>query len=118
MNRSTNTLTKLALLMAIGECISAVAITIENYKDSVPEFAVLFAALFFTGVWLLRKGRVVAGASLVGFLALFEIVTFPSWQKHNAFDWGFDVVYAVLAAATLVFAVRALVSQRRRPVSV
>jgi hypothetical protein len=42
MNRPASTLTKLSLVMAIGECISAVAIAVENYADNVPEFAVLF----------------------------------------------------------------------------
>ena len=111
-------LTKLALAMAVGECISAVAIAVENYADSAPQFAVLFAALFFAGGWLLHKRRIVAGASLVGILALFEIVSFPAWQKHNSYDWLYDTVYVILAAVTLVFAIRALVGHHRRPVSV
>lgn len=114
MNRSTSILTGLALVMAVGECISAVAIVVENYADSAPEFAVVFAALFFTGAWLLRKRRVVTGAALVGLLAVFEIVTFPSWQKHNTYDWVSDIVYLTVAALTLVFAIRALVGPRLR----
>lgn len=113
MNRSASTLTKLALVMAVGECISAVVIAVENYADAVPEFAVVFAALFFTGAWLLHKQRIVAGAALVGLLTVFEIVTFPSWQKHNTFDWVWDVTYAVIAAVALVFAIRTLISHRR-----
>lgn len=117
MNRPAGILTRLALVMAVGECISAVVIAVENYADSVPEFAMLFGALFFTGGWLLHKRRIIAGASLVGFLALFEIVSFPAWQKHNTYDWVYDTVYVILAAVTLVVAIRALVGHRRRPVS-
>jgi hypothetical protein len=117
MNRPLTVLTRLALVMAIGECISAVVITIENYAGSVPEFAVLFAALFFVGAWLLHRGRAAGGAALVGFLAIFEIVSSPSWQKHNAYDWVSDSVYVVLSAVTLAFAIAVLVSHRRsRPV--
>ncbi len=83
MNRPLSILIKLTLVMAVGECISSVVIAVENYANGVPEFAVLFGALFFTGAWLLCKRRVVAGASLVGVLSLFEIVSFPGWQKHN-----------------------------------
>ncbi len=117
MNRPVRTLTKLAVVMGVGECISAVAIAVENYADSVPAFAVLFGALFFTGAWLLHKRRILAGASLVGFLTLFEIVSFPGWQKHNTYDWVSDSVYAVLSAVTLAVAVGVLVVHRRtRPV--
>jgi hypothetical protein len=119
MNRPVTVLTKLAVVMAIGECISAVVITIENYAGSVPEFAVVFAALFFTGAWLLYRGRTVGGALLVGFLTVFEIVSFPSWQKHNAYDWVSGSVYVVLAAITLACAIGVLVTHRRsRPVRI
>jgi hypothetical protein len=110
MNRSPSVLTKLALVMSIGECISSVVIVVENYAGSVPEFAVLFAALFFTGAWLLHRHRVVGGASLVAFLTLFEVISYPSWQKHNTYDWISDTVFVVLAAVTLGFAIRVLVS--------
>jgi Na+/proline symporter len=118
MNRSADILTKLALAMAIGECVSAVAIAVEDYKGSVPAFAVVFAALFFGGFWLLRTRRVVAGACVVGLLSVFEIVSFPGWQKHNSYDWAFDVVYAIVGTVTLVFAVRTLIDQRRQPLGV
>ena len=113
MNRPSNILTRLTLVMAIGECISAVVITVEGYAGSVPAFAVLFAALFFTGAWLLRTHRTLVGASLVGFVSLFEIVSYPAWQKHNAFDWVFDSVYLVVSALTLAFAVGVLATHRR-----
>lgn len=117
MNRPAGILTRLALVMAVGEFTSAVVIAVEKYAGSAPEFAVLFGVLFFTSGWLLHKRRMVAGASLVGFLALFEIVSFPTWQKHNIYDWVSDTVYVILAAVTLVFAIRALVGHRQRPVS-
>jgi hypothetical protein len=113
MNRSLNLLTKLTLVLAAGECLSAVTITVEDYAGSVPAFAVLFAGLFFTGAWLLHRGRVTAGATLVGLLTLFEIVTFPGWQRQNAYDWVSDTVFAALSVATLVVAVVVPVRRRR-----
>ena len=113
MNRSLSILTKLTLAMGIGECVSAVVIGVEDYPGSVPEFAVLFGGLFFTGAWLLHRRHTAAGASLVGLLSLFEIVSFPGWQKHNAFDRVSDTVYVVLAAVTLSVAIGALVGHRR-----
>ena len=119
MNRSLNLLTKLTLALAVGECLSAVTISVENYAGSVPSFAVLFAGLFFAGAWLLHKGRVTSGATLVGLLTLFEIVSFTGWQKQNTYDWVSDIVFVALSAVTLVLAVVVLVTRRRsRAVSV
>jgi hypothetical protein len=116
-HRLTTVLLTLITALAVGEFISAVVIWRENYPDSQPWFAVLFGALFLGALWLLRSGRVAAGAALSGVLFLFEVISYPSWQKHGAFDVAIDSVYAVLSLAGLVTAVAVLVtriSARRR----
>jgi hypothetical protein len=113
MNRSLTILTWLVVAMAIGEFLSAVVIAVENYAGSVPAFAVLFGVLFSGAAWLLYRGHIVAGAALATFLCLFELVSFPSWQKHNSYDWVSDSLYALLAAVTLGFAITVLVTRRR-----
>jgi NADH:ubiquinone oxidoreductase subunit 6 (subunit J) len=118
MFRSLNLLTKVTLALAIGECLSAVDIAIEGYAGSAPGFAVLFGLLFFAGAWLLHRRQVVVGASLVGVLALFEIVSFPGWQKHGTFDWVSDTAFVVVSAVALALATIVLVTRRRsRPVN-
>jgi hypothetical protein len=113
MNRSLSLLTKLTLALAVGECLSAVDIAIENYAGSVPAFALLFGAFFFAGAWLLHRRRVIAGASLVGLLTLFEVVSFPGWPKHNTFDWVTDAAFAAVSAVALGLAIIVLVTHRR-----
>jgi hypothetical protein len=111
--RTLTTLTVLSAVLAVGEFISAVIIAVESYRDSFAAGAVIFGVLFLIGTWLLRSGRVTAGAVLVGILCLFEVVSFPSFQRHNALDWAFQTVYAVVALIALATAVALLVSRRR-----
>ena len=115
--RLTTVLLVLITALAVGEFISAVLIWRENYPDSQPWFAVAFGVLYLAALWLVRSGRVAAGAALSGVLFLFEVVSYPSWQKHGAFDWATDTVYAVLSLAGLLAAIAVLVtriSARRR----
>ena len=75
-------------------------------------FALGFAALFALGAWLLRTGRAVTGSILVGFLAAFEVVDYPSWVKHGTFDLVFDTVIAAVALAGILLALAVLVTRR------
>jgi hypothetical protein len=106
-------LTVLSAVLAVGEFISAVIISVESYRDSFAAGAVLFGLLFLVGAWLLRSGRVTAGAVLVGLLCVFEVASFPTFQRHNALDWVFQVVYALVALVALVTSVAVLVARRR-----
>lgn len=115
--RLTTVLLVLITALAVGEFISSVIIWRENYPDAQPWFAVLFGLLFVGALWLVRSGRVVAGAALSGVLFLFEVVSYPSWQKHGALDVAFDTVYAALSLAGLLTAIAVLasrISARRR----
>jgi hypothetical protein len=115
--RLTTALLILTATLAAGEFVSSVIIWRENYPDSEPMFAVAFGALFLAALWLIRSGRITGGAVLAGALFLFEVVSFPSWQKHGAADWTFDSVCAVLSLAGLLTAIAVLalrLSARRR----
>jgi hypothetical protein len=106
-------LTVLSAVLAVGEFISAVIIAVESYRDSFAAGAVLFGLLFLLGAWLLRSGRVTAGAVLVGLMCVFEIVSFPTFQRHNALDWVYQVAYALVALIALVTSIAVLVARRR-----
>ena len=106
------TLFVLAGALSLGEIGSAVVIWKENYPDAQPLFAVVFAALFLVAALLVRSGRV-GGAILVGALCVFELISFPSWTRHSAFDWASQSVYAALALAGLLTAIAVLVSGQR-----
>ena len=54
----------------------------ENYPGSLPLAAVVFGVFFLIATWLLRSGRVMAGAIFTGILCLFEVISFPGWQRH------------------------------------
>jgi hypothetical protein len=107
MTRSplTTALLGLTAALVLAEAISAVVIWQEAYADSQPMFAVGFGVLYALAFWLQRSGRVVAGASLAGALALFEVVTFPTWQRFNALDWTTQIISAGVALIGFVVAV-------------
>ena len=116
-SRLTTALSALIAALAIGEFISSVIIWRENYPDAQPWFAIAFGVLYLAALWLVRSGRVVGGAALSGVLFLFEVISYPTWQKHGAVDWATDTVYAVLSLAGLVTAIAVLagrISARRR----
>lgn len=103
-----------ALAMCAVEAISAVSIAIESYADAQPLFAVLFSALFACAALLVRARRVSLGAGLLAALCAFELVSAPSWVRHNMYDDVSQLVGVVLAAAGLLVAGWALVSVRTR----
>lgn len=79
-------------------------------------FALAFGVLFLTGAFLVRRGRVLVGSVLVSALSVVELVNYPSWHKSSVFDWAFDTLVAVAAAATLVSVAWLLASRRRSAV--
>lgn len=98
--------------LCIAEVISFVELSQRGGPNNFPLFALGFAALFALGAWLLRTGRAVPGSILVGFLAVFEVVDYPSWAKHGTFDLVFDTVIAAVALAGVALAVAVLVTRR------
>ena len=92
-DRKLTVLTTLAGVLAVGEFGSSIIIWQENRPGSLPLAAVVFGVFFLIATWLLRSGRVRAGAIFAGLLCLFEVVSFPGWQKHGALDWTTDIAF-------------------------
>jgi hypothetical protein len=112
--RKLTVLTAIAGVLAVGEFGSSVMIWKENYPGSLPLAAVVFGVFFLIAVWLLRSGRVTAGAIFTGLLCLFEVISYPTWQKHGALDWTYDTAYAVVSLAGLIAAILVLAARLRR----
>lgn len=100
-----------ALTLAVAELADSVVIAVENYADAQPGFAVLFAVLFFVGWWLLRRRRQTIGATLVGLLCVFEVLSAPTWIRHNAFDWVTQLAVVAVAVAGIGLALVVLVTR-------
>jgi hypothetical protein len=111
--RELTVLTALAGTLALAEFGSAVIIGLG--KDPWgSSFAVLFGGFFLLATWLLRSGRVGAGAIFAGILCLFEVIEFPSWHKHDVLDWVYQSAVALIALAGLIAAIAVLAARLRR----
>jgi hypothetical protein len=113
-DRKLTVLTTLAAVLAVGEFGSSIIIWQEHRPGSLPLAAVVFAVFFLVATWLLRSGRVRAGAIFAGLLCLFEVVSFPSWQKQGALDWTTDIVFVLVSLAGLIAAITVLAARLRR----
>ena len=111
--RTLTVLTALAGFLALGEFGSSIMIWRENYPGSLPQAAVVFGVFFLLAVWLLRSGRVMAGAIFTGILCLFEVISYPGWQKHNALDWTTDTFFALVSLAGLIAAIMVVAARLR-----
>ena len=111
--RKLTVLTAITGVLAVGEFGSAVIIWLENYPGSLWPAAVAFGVLFLLATWLLRSGRVTAGAVLAGLLCLFEVVSFAGWTRHNALDWVYQATFALLSAAGLIAVITVLAGRIR-----
>jgi hypothetical protein len=112
--RTLTVLTTIAGVLALGEFGSSVMIWKENYPGSLPLAAVVFGVFFLIAIWLLRSGRVTAGAIFTGLLSLVEVISYPSWQKHSTLDWTYDTAYALVSLAGLIAAIIVLAARLRR----
>ena len=65
------------------------------------------------GAWLLRSGRVTAGTIFVGLLCLVEVAGVPTYTRHNAGDWVFQISYGLVSLAGLIGAIALLAGRRR-----
>lgn len=106
-------LTVLAAVLAVGEFVSAIVITVEHYPDSQPAWAVVFGMLFLIVALLLRSRRTVPGTLMALVLCLFEVVEYPAWTRHNTFDWVSQTIFAILALTGLAVAIALLVTRWR-----
>ena len=111
--RKLTVLTAIAGILALGEFGSAVIIWLENYPGSLPWAGVVFGVFFLLAAWLLRSGRVTAGAVFVGILCLFEVVSFSGWTRHNALDWVYQTTFALVSLAGLIAVIAVLAGRFR-----
>ena len=114
--RKLTVLTAITAILALGEFASAAMIALgEDGPDrSGWPFAVVFGVLFLIAAWLLRSGRVMAGAIFAGVLCLFEIAGFARWYKHGALDWTSDIIFGLVALAGLIGVIAVLASRLRQ----
>lgn len=115
-SRKLTVLTALTTLLALGEFGSAVIIGLGRDPWGAG-FAVLFGGLFLLATWLLRRGRITAGAIFAGVLCLFEIIEYPSWHKHGTLEWTYQTAYALLSLAGLMGVIVVLAERRRQRVA-
>jgi hypothetical protein len=115
-SRELTILTALTVLLALGEFGSAVIIGLGKDPWGAG-FAVIFGGLFLVATWLLRSGRVTAGAVFAGILCLFEIIEYPSWHRHGALDWTYQTAYAIVSLAGLMGVIVVLAERRRQRVA-
>jgi hypothetical protein len=111
--RKLTVLTTITGILALGEFGSSVMIWRENYPGSVPLAAVVFGVFFLIAAWLLRSGRVAAGAVFAGILCLIEVISYPSWYKHGAVDWTYDTAFALVSLAGLIGVITVLAGRLR-----
>ena len=113
--RKLTILTAITAILALGEFASAVQIGLgaDGSDHSGWPFAAAFGVFFLIAAWLLRSGRVMAGAIFAGVLCLFEIVSYPSWHKYGAWDWTYDTVFVLVSVAGLLGVITVLASRLR-----
>jgi hypothetical protein len=114
--RKLTTLTVITAILALGEFGAAVQIGLgmEGPDRAGAPFVAVFGVLFLVAAWLLRRGRVVAGAVFAGILCLFNILQYPGWAKHGALNWTYDTAYAVALLAGLIGVIVVLAGRLRR----
>jgi hypothetical protein len=112
--RKLTVLTAITGVLALGEFGSAVVIWRENYPGSFVPGAVAFGVFFLLVTWLLRSGRVTAGAVFAGLLCLFEVMSFAGWTRHNPLDWAYQTTFALLSLAGLIAVIAVLADRIRQ----
>jgi len=111
--RTLKVLTVIAGILAVGEFGSSIMIWQENYPGSLPMAAVVFGVFFLIAAWLLRSGRVTAGAIFAGLLCLFEVVAVPGFTRHNVWDWITQIAFGLVSLAGLIAAIMVLAARLR-----
>ena len=115
-DRKLTVLTAITAILALGEFASAVMIGLgEDGPDRAGwPFGVVFGVFFLVAAWLLRSGRITAGAVFAGILCLFEVLSYPSWYKHSALNWTYETAFALVSLAGLIGAIMVLAGRLRR----
>ena len=89
-----------ALVSVVGEVVSAFFI-------EAPVAALVVAALFLVGWFLLRRGGI-AGVVLIGVLCLIELLGLAFYEREDADDWVLQIVFLWLGAVGVIAAIGTL----------
>ena len=71
-----------------------------------------FSALFFVGLWLTLRRRLL-GPILVGVMCVLEIAVFPGLKRTTTLDWVLQITIVVVSATGVIAAVIAVLQRRR-----
>ena len=111
--RKLTVLTVIAGILALGEFGTAVMIGLgRRARGMAPVLAVLFGVFFLIAAWLLRSGRITAGAVFAGLLCLVEVPV-PHLHPAQASDWMYETGFALVSLAGLIGAIAVLAGRRR-----
>ena len=90
----------LAVLLGLAEFADVFAI-------SFWEAAAVFSALFLAAAWWTRRGGI-GGPILVAILCVFELQSYPTWDRNGVADWITQSAFAVGSAVCLIVALAVL----------
>jgi hypothetical protein len=90
----------LASLLGLAEFADAFSI-------SFWEAAAVFSALYLVAAFWTRRGGI-GGPVLVGVLCVFELQSYPTWDRNGLTDWITQTLFAAGAAVCLIVALAVL----------
>ena len=90
----------LAVLLGLAEFADVFAI-------SFWEAAAVFSVLFLVAAWWTRRGGI-GGPILVAILCVFELQSYPTWDRNGVADWITQSAFAVGSAVCLIVALAVL----------
>jgi hypothetical protein len=99
----------LAVLLGLAEFA-------DVFTISFWEAAAVFSVLFLGAAWWTRRGGI-GGPILVGVLCVFELQSYPTWERNGTTDWITQTTFAVGAAVCLIVALAVLkgsLAERRK----
>jgi hypothetical protein len=110
---NNRTLTALAVLLGLGNPAAAIITSVEHVPGTEPVMLALMVLPWLVGAELVRRGRITAGAIVIGLLSILDVVSFPGWKRTSALDWTTQSIAALAAAVCLALTVSVLVRQHR-----
>lgn len=111
----TRTMLILAIALAVGELVTMAITMAENVPGNEPAMFPVSALIWLAGAYLVRRGRAVAGTTVIALFALFHVATYPTWKKTSTVDWISQSVGAAAAVVCAGVALALLVERVRRP---
>ena len=111
---SVKKLAVLAVALGVAEPSLLLLRRWNTSKGRLPGLLVALVVPWVIGAVLLVRGRVTAGAIVVGLLSLLDVVSSPGWKRTSPLDWTWQSTTAAAAAACLAMSVSLLVKRHRK----